>query len=106
MRITTNTEAYTGSTAGLEPSGVLRVARDDGRGVELVLSGRRSGGFLMLLALDVGNTNTVLGVFRGKELRRALASTTARDQTIDEYDILTASLFTQAKTTIRAKSAA
>jgi BirA family transcriptional regulator, biotin operon repressor / biotin---[acetyl-CoA-carboxylase] ligase len=39
VRITTNTEAYTGSTAGLEPSGVLRVARDDGHGVELVLSG-------------------------------------------------------------------
>ncbi len=39
VRITTATETYTGSTAGLEPSGVLRVARDDGRGVELVLSG-------------------------------------------------------------------
>ena len=39
VRITTAGETYTGSTAGLEPSGVLRVARDDGRGVELVLSG-------------------------------------------------------------------
>jgi BirA family biotin operon repressor/biotin-[acetyl-CoA-carboxylase] ligase len=39
VRITTATETYTGSTAGLEPSGVLRVARDDGRGIELVLSG-------------------------------------------------------------------
>jgi BirA family biotin operon repressor/biotin-[acetyl-CoA-carboxylase] ligase len=39
VRITTATETYTGTTAGLEPSGVLRVARDDGRGVELVLSG-------------------------------------------------------------------
>jgi BirA family transcriptional regulator, biotin operon repressor / biotin---[acetyl-CoA-carboxylase] ligase len=39
VRITTATEGYTGSTAGLEPSGVLRVARDDGRGIELVLSG-------------------------------------------------------------------
>jgi BirA family transcriptional regulator, biotin operon repressor / biotin---[acetyl-CoA-carboxylase] ligase len=39
VRITTATETYTGSTTGLEPSGVLRVARDDGRGVELVLSG-------------------------------------------------------------------
>ena len=39
VRITTASETYTGSTAGLEPSGVLRVARDDGRGVELVLSG-------------------------------------------------------------------
>jgi BirA family transcriptional regulator, biotin operon repressor / biotin---[acetyl-CoA-carboxylase] ligase len=39
VRITTASETYTGSTAGLEPSGVLRVARDDGRVVELVLSG-------------------------------------------------------------------
>jgi BirA family biotin operon repressor/biotin-[acetyl-CoA-carboxylase] ligase len=39
VRIVTAGETYTGSTAGIEPSGVLRVARDDGRGVELVLSG-------------------------------------------------------------------
>ena len=39
VRITTAAETYTGSTAGLEPSGVLRVARDDGGGVEQVLSG-------------------------------------------------------------------
>lgn len=39
VRITTATESFTGVTAGLEPSGVLRVARDDGRGVEPVLSG-------------------------------------------------------------------
>jgi BirA family transcriptional regulator, biotin operon repressor / biotin---[acetyl-CoA-carboxylase] ligase len=39
VRITTATETFTGITAGLEPSGVLRVARDDGRGVEAVLSG-------------------------------------------------------------------
>lgn len=39
VRVTTATEAFTGTTAGLEPSGVLRVARDDGRGIESVLSG-------------------------------------------------------------------
>jgi len=39
VRITTATETFTGTTAGLEPNGVLRVARDDGRGTELVLSG-------------------------------------------------------------------
>lgn len=39
VRITTGAESFTGTTAGLEPSGVLRVARDDGRGIELVLSG-------------------------------------------------------------------
>lgn len=50
----------------------------------------------MLLALDVGNTNTVLGVFRGKELAANWRLTTARDQTVDEYGILTRDLFTLA----------
>lgn len=39
VRISTAMETFTGTTAGLEASGVLRVARDDGRGVEPVLSG-------------------------------------------------------------------
>ena len=50
----------------------------------------------MLLALDVGNTNTVLGVFRGAELVANWRLTTARDQTVDEYGILTRNLFTLA----------
>jgi type III pantothenate kinase len=50
----------------------------------------------MLLTLDVGNTNTVLGVFRGKELVANWRLTTARDQTEDEYGILTRDLFTLA----------
>jgi type III pantothenate kinase len=48
----------------------------------------------MLLALDVGNTNTVVGVFRGKELAANWRLTTARGQTVDEYGILTRDLFT------------
>ncbi len=51
----------------------------------------------MLLALDVGNTNTVLGVFRGPELIAHWRLTTARDQTVDEYGILTRNLFTLAE---------
>jgi len=50
----------------------------------------------MLLALDAGNTNTVLGVFREKALVANWRLTTARDQTIDEYGILTRNLFTLA----------
>jgi type III pantothenate kinase len=50
----------------------------------------------MLLTLDVGNTNTVLGVFRGKELVANWRLTTAREQTEDEYGILTRDLFTLA----------
>jgi type III pantothenate kinase len=50
----------------------------------------------MLLTLDVGNTNTVLGVFRDRELVANWRLTTARDQTVDEYGILTRNLFTLA----------
>lgn len=50
----------------------------------------------MLLTLDVGNTNTVLGVFRGAELVAHWRLTTARDQSVDEYGILTRNLFTLA----------
>jgi len=39
VRIATMRETFTGTTAGLDPSGVLRVARDDGRGIEPVISG-------------------------------------------------------------------
>ncbi len=39
VQITTAAESFTGTTAGLDPSGVLRVARDDGHGIESVLSG-------------------------------------------------------------------
>jgi type III pantothenate kinase len=51
----------------------------------------------MLLALDVGNTNTVLGVFGPKQLVAHWRLTTARDQTIDEYGILSRELFTLAE---------
>jgi BirA family biotin operon repressor/biotin-[acetyl-CoA-carboxylase] ligase len=39
VKISTSKETFTGITAGLEPSGVLRVTRDDGRGVESIVSG-------------------------------------------------------------------
>ena len=50
----------------------------------------------MLLTVDVGNTNTVLGVFRGEELIANWRLTTARQQTVDEYGVLTRNLFTLA----------
>ena len=42
----------------------------------------------MLLTIDVGNTNTVLGVFRDEELVAHWRLTTARMQTVDEYGVL------------------
>lgn len=50
----------------------------------------------MLLTIDVGNTNTVLGVFRGEELIANWRLTTARQQTVDEYGVLARNLFTLA----------
>ena len=57
----------------------------------------------MLLVLDVGNTNTVLGVFEAKaedsgsrKLRRLIAHwrvTTNKSQTVDEYGVLFRNLF-------------
>src|SRR5271168_5040290 len=47
----------------------------------------------MLLTIDVGNTNTVLGVFRGEDLIANWRLTTARAQTVDEYGVLTRNLF-------------
>ena len=50
----------------------------------------------MLLTIDVGNTNTVLGVFREEELIANWRLTTARAQTVDEYGVLTRNLFSLA----------
>jgi type III pantothenate kinase len=46
-----------------------------------------------LLVLDVGNTNTVVGLFHGKTLRAQWRLTTSREQTADEYGILIRNLF-------------
>ena len=48
----------------------------------------------MLLVIDVGNTNTSLGVFDGRELRAQWRLSTNRDQTADEYGVLSRNLFT------------
>ena len=50
----------------------------------------------MLLTIDVGNTNTVLGFFRDAELIANWRLTTARTQTVDEYGVLTRNLFSLA----------
>jgi type III pantothenate kinase len=47
----------------------------------------------MLLTIDVGNTNTVLGVFDGARLVVHWRLTTRREQTADEYGILVRNLF-------------
>ncbi len=47
----------------------------------------------MLLTLDVGNTNTVLGLFHNGELAAHWRVTTHKTQTVDEYGVLFLNLF-------------
>jgi type III pantothenate kinase len=47
----------------------------------------------VLLAIDVGNTNTVLGVFEGTTLRHHWRIETSHTRTSDEYGILVRQLF-------------
>jgi type III pantothenate kinase len=53
-----------------------------------------AGGLLVLV--DVGNTNMVLGVYRGDELLESFRLTTAADRTADEYGALLLPLFQRA----------
>jgi type III pantothenate kinase len=58
----------------------------------------RSGieGLLMLLAIDVGNTNIVLGVFDGDALVHSWRLQTVRERTSDELGLLVDGLFAHA----------
>lgn len=47
----------------------------------------------MLLVLDVGNTNTVLGVYNGEKLAAHWRVGTTKTQTVDEYAVLFRNLF-------------
>ena len=47
----------------------------------------------MLLAIDVGNTNTVLGAYEGASLRHDWRIETSHTRTYDEYGILVRQLF-------------
>ena len=50
----------------------------------------------MLLAIDVGNTNTVLGAFDGEALRQQWRVETSQSRTYDEWGILVRQLFASA----------
>jgi type III pantothenate kinase len=51
----------------------------------------------MLLAIDVGNTNIVLGVFEGTSLGRSWRLATARERTADELGLMISELLERAK---------
>jgi type III pantothenate kinase len=50
----------------------------------------------MLVLIDVGNTNTVLGVYLGDELRESFRLSTDAERTADEYGALLLPLFARA----------
>ncbi|MCK9364865.1 MAG: type III pantothenate kinase [Syntrophales bacterium] len=56
----------------------------------------------MLLVMDVGNTNTVLGLYDGEELVHDWRIRTIIDQTLDEYGILILNLYKNSKISSRA----
>src|SRR6185369_6513922 len=50
----------------------------------------------MLLVIDVGNSNIVLGIYDGSQLVRNWRLSTDKSRTSDEYAVLLHSLFSQA----------
>lgn len=59
---------------------------------------------MLLLAIDISNTNIVLGVFRAQELAAHWTIATNPDRTADEYFVLLSSLFAQRGLTLHAVS--
>src|SRR5260370_38619465 len=66
VRVSNGREDVTGTTAGIGPEGLRLVKRDNGQ-VMRVIAGDVTEALEMLVTIDVGNTNTVLGEFRGEE---------------------------------------
>jgi hypothetical protein len=76
-------------TDGIDATGALRV-RDDAAPCARSPWGRACVHLegVMLLAVDVGNTHTVLGLFEGEERRADWRIPTRTDTTVDELGVL------------------
>lgn len=59
----------------------------------------------MLLVIDIGNTNTSLGVFDGEELVAHWRLTTARSRTVDEWGVHARNLFSLASLDVKSINA-
>ncbi|ETT74933.1 type III pantothenate kinase [Paenibacillus sp. FSL R7-0204] len=55
----------------------------------------------MILVVDIGNTNIVLGVYRGSELLHHFRLSTARGSTVDEYGVMIHNLFSMSNLSFR-----
>lgn len=51
----------------------------------------------MLLAIDIGNTRTKVGLFDGLNLKRSYRLSSVRERTADEYAVLLKGLFELSK---------
>ena len=93
-------------TAGIDDLGALLVRSGDR--VERIVAGEVCGcdvlrpKALMLLAIDVGNTNIVLGVFDGATLVQSWRLQTLRERTSDELGLLVDGLFAHSRDRARA----
>ena len=89
-------DSFVGQALSLDADGFLLVQRADSTvtrvlaGDVTILSGDQE---IMLLVVDIGNTNIVLGVYQGSKLLRHWRIATRVEQTGDEYGILVANLF-------------
>ena len=54
---------------------------------------RRRAAFRVILVVDVGNTNIVLGIYEGRKLLHHWRLSTNRSATADEYGIMIHNLF-------------
>jgi type III pantothenate kinase len=59
----------------------------------------------MLLAIDIGNTNIVLGVFEGQDLRATWRLLTLRERTADEVGLMVTGLFAHERIDLSAVTA-
>ncbi len=96
MRVCVPDGEVVGEFVGFGPEGQLLVATGQRDAVD---GGRRArhagaglGGSIVLLALDVGNTHTTIGVFRENEILRRWRLSTTRERTVDELGILLSNL--------------
>ena len=90
MEWTAHAGRRSGAAEGIDDSGALLVR------VGSTSSASCRGELLavtMLLAIDVGNTNIVIGVFEGDRLAQSWRLATLRERTADELGILVTHLF-------------
>lgn len=55
----------------------------------------------MILVIDIGNTNIVLGVYEGDKLLHNWRLSTSRQSTTDEYGVMIYNLFTMTKLSVK-----